>query len=159
MAAEQMMAEGTTLYGVDIAQHILDACTEALAPRSGEFVPVLVPIDDPESCLDVIEPCDLFVCLTVYQHLPDKEYAERITQLAARLLVPGGLAIVQTREPRAPLKKIEPRPYKRSWMSKTLLTAEEFEAMAQAAGFKILSTQAGASWSKDYRYHYCQRVA
>ena len=158
MAAQQMMADGTRYYGVDIVQATLDACGRAIENAPGTFVPMLAGIDDPETCFRRINHCDLFVCLTVYQHFPDKAYAARITRLVAGILKLDGLAIIQTRQAGKRRPTNDTRPYKARWMSSVLFNAPEFEKMAESAGLKVRKTLTGKDWSNGYDYHFCERI-
>jgi 2-polyprenyl-3-methyl-5-hydroxy-6-metoxy-1,4-benzoquinol methylase len=153
MAAQQMMADGTWYYGVDIVQKILDACSLAVKDAPGLFVPVLVDIEHPEACS--IDPCDLFLCLTVYQHMPDMAYAERITRLVPGLLKPDGLAIIQTRRG---TRKNDGKAYKHRWVNSNPMDAAEFGRMAGDAGLDVVQMWMGENWSNGYDYHFCRRV-
>ena len=60
------------------------------------FVPVLIRTDAPEEALRLIHgPCEVFLCLGVFQALPTPEYGYRLLDIARNLLAPGGLAIIQ----------------------------------------------------------------
>ena len=92
---------------------------------------------------------DLFVCLTVIQHFPDAAYAERIIGLAADVLVPGGVALLQTR---VGMRPPSDKPYKATWGSHTLIGAAEFRCMVEDAGFTVKYEEHGKGWANSYYY-------
>ena len=89
----------STIYGVDISRSNLDECSRQLEKINfKKFYPVLIPPEDPDSCLNQIkEPVDLFLSTAVFQHFPSKEYGIRIMSVAYELLKPGAVAIIQIR--------------------------------------------------------------
>ena len=66
----------SSFVGVDISQDSLDECArQVTAVTSTPFRSVLVDVADREAALPRLgEPCDLFICLYVFQLIPSPEY-------------------------------------------------------------------------------------
>ena len=89
--------EAERFVGVDVAQSSLDECGRQLQ-REGlgdRWQPVLADVENPEAAAATIEPCDLFLCVYVFELIPGPAYAERLLKIAQGLLRPGGMAMVQ----------------------------------------------------------------
>ena len=43
------------------------------------------------------EPCDLLFCVYVFEAFPSPEYGRRVLEVAARLLRPGAMALIQVK--------------------------------------------------------------
>lgn len=86
--------------GVDIAQSSVDECGKQLAAFGHHhFKPVLIDAGNPEAAAAKIDPCDLFLCVYVFEALPTPEYAMRILKLAHTLLRDDGMAMIQVKYP------------------------------------------------------------
>ena len=140
LAAGMLQDGGCHVYGVDIVK------------RSGPFEPVLVDIDNPEACV-AGKKVDLFVCLTVIQHMPDVTYANRIVRLAADVLVPGGVALFQIRTGKPSPQITGDSPYKVGWNKRVVIAPADFRQTMEDAGFTIREADDGTkSWASDYHY-------
>tara|TARA_B100000029_G_scaffold495905_1_gene561484 strand:+ start:179 stop:616 length:438 start_codon:yes stop_codon:yes gene_type:complete len=76
----------------------LDECvrrTEDLGLKN--FEPIHIPAPYPEEVLKQIDSVDFFLSTAVYQHLPGRSYARRVTDIAMRLLADDGLALINIR--------------------------------------------------------------
>ena len=139
LAAKLLRDDGCHVYGVDIVE------------RKGPFEFVLADIEEPEKAVEDID-ADLFVCLTVIQHMPDLAYAERIVRLAADVLVPGGVALFQIRTGRPGHQK-RPCPYRGNWTKRVLIAPADFRQIMENAGFAIRESKGGTKqWAGDYHY-------
>jgi ubiquinone/menaquinone biosynthesis C-methylase UbiE len=90
--------ECETFYGVEPSADALKETEKQLATTgsTARFMPVQLDITKPEDTLNVIpHDIDLFYCLYVYEVFPSKEYGQRILQLGADMLKPGGCAYIQ----------------------------------------------------------------
>lgn len=85
--------------GVDISSESLAECGRQIAAVCDTpFRPVLIDVAEPERALELIQaPCDVFLSFYVFELIPSPEYGERLLRIAARLLAPGGLALIQTK--------------------------------------------------------------
>lgn len=76
--------------------------------------------------------CDTFICLYVFELLPSVEDVKRILRIAERMLVPGGVAFVQTKYHTADWR---PRAYKRDYAhnlsTMTSFGIDEFWSLAK----------------------------
>lgn len=148
--AEQVMTDGLTYYGIDIAEKTLNQAAIDLAGLPGKFVPVL--IDEPEQLAMSV---DIFVSLTVYQHLPSIDYADRVTKVAYRMLPRGGIALIQTRLPPG---KRRPGGYAANWVKACTMTVDEFRDMARQAGFLLVDILVAPYKSApDYEFFYLRK--
>ncbi|WP_143517575.1 cyclopropane-fatty-acyl-phospholipid synthase family protein [Pseudonocardia sp. MH-G8] len=95
--AVQLAPLAREFVGVDVSPDSLEECARQVAARcETPFRPVLVDVRDPEAALrHVTEPCDVFLCVYVFELIPSPAYGERILRIAHEMLAPGGLALVQ----------------------------------------------------------------
>jgi SAM-dependent methyltransferase len=95
--AVQIAPRAQEFVGVDISPTNLEECERQVAATCNTpFHPLLIDVADPEAAIErVTSPCDVFVSFYVFELLPTPEYGERILRIAHRLLVPGGLALIQ----------------------------------------------------------------
>ncbi len=135
LVADMLTAMGCHVYGVDIVE------------RTGTFESITIDIAEPEKGVEGLS-VDLFVCLTVIQHMPNQTYAKRIVRLAADVLVPGGVALFQVRTGKARTDKL----YKSRWMSATLFEPEEFWRVVGGVGLGVRYEEHGKDWAKGYYY-------
>jgi cyclopropane fatty-acyl-phospholipid synthase-like methyltransferase len=88
-------------YGIDISPANLRECSEQMkkAGYGDKFIPIHFDSPHPEQVLQKIPPeqCDFFLCTSVFQHMPGKEYAVKVLKTAYYLLKQNGLAIIQIR--------------------------------------------------------------
>lgn len=158
--AVHFIGEVRSFCGIEIARPSLDECGRVLAAAGFTgFQPVLVSAETPEQALEAAPgPFDLFLSTYVYELLPGRGYAERITQIAWQLLRPGGLALIQIRyddgSPRSSQKNAD---YFRHSTRFTSFRVEEFWVLAQKIGFQpryvTLVPQKTAGFSGDlYAY-------
>ena len=82
---------------VDVSRPSLEECgRQVAAVCDTTYTPVLVGVDSPEDALaEVQSGVDLFLCLYVLEVLPSKGHVQRVMEVAAQLLRPGGSAMVQ----------------------------------------------------------------
>ncbi|MHA6631465.1 class I SAM-dependent methyltransferase [Pseudonocardia sichuanensis] len=95
--AVQIAPLAREFVGVDVSTHSLHECARQVLARCGTpFQPVLVDVRDPEAALRHIgAPCDVFLCVYVFELIPSPAYGERLLRIAHQILAPGGLALVQ----------------------------------------------------------------
>ena len=127
--------------GVDVAAASLAECrrqldAEGLADR---FVPVEAEVDDPEAAarevLASARPCDLFLCVYVFELVPGPTYAQRLMRIAHDLLAPGGVGIVQFKYATNDWRGRPRRwAYRLNLVKTTVLHVEQFWRMAEEAG-------------------------
>jgi hypothetical protein len=125
--------------GVEVTQANLDESVRMLAEAGiRNFAPVLIKTDDPEEARERIAgPCDVFLCLGVFQALPTPEYGYRVLDIAQDLMAPGGLAIVQIKYiKRSWATKPKRFGYNRNYPILTSYALDEFWIEAQNRGFE-----------------------
>lgn len=95
--AVHFSAECEEYFGVDVAQPMLDECAKQMQERGkARFVPVLVPVAEPEQALQKVSaPIDVFLCTYVFELVPTPEYGYRLLRIARQMLRSGGMALVQ----------------------------------------------------------------
>lgn len=134
-------SQATDYCGIEIAQASLDECGRVLREAGcTAFRPVLVHADAPEQALQLTqEGYDLFLCTYVFELIPSRAYGERLLRVAARLLRPGGLALVQIRYDDGTARSAQKyRDYDRHCTRFTSYRIEDFWTLAQRAGFEPL---------------------
>jgi 2-polyprenyl-3-methyl-5-hydroxy-6-metoxy-1,4-benzoquinol methylase len=125
--------------GVDITAESLAECSRQLSQAGyTHFVPTLISALHPEEALAKVPgPCDLFLCIHVFEILPTPEYGLRLLSIARDLLAPGGMAMIQIRYIG---QSWDSRPkrfgYNRFLASMTSYRIEEFWAEAERCGLK-----------------------
>jgi len=147
-----------TVVGVDISQSNLDECARQLVAADYKgFQPVLIPAADPESVLrHVTEPIDFFLCTAVYQHFPGAEYGQRVTRVAAAMLAPGGLALIQTRYPTDdPATASKRADYQENVLQFTAYRVEEFWALARRCGLEPMMVKLAEQ--DRYAYYFLRK--
>jgi predicted O-methyltransferase YrrM len=83
--------------GVDISQENLNETSRVINSHDlDNFNGFQIDIHNPEAIFDKVptNSLDLFLCTAVFPHLPDKEYARRIIDIASKLLKVGGVCIL-----------------------------------------------------------------
>ena len=132
-------------FGVDISASNLAECErQAESVDLKNVEPVHVPVDRPEAVLDQIlegrdAKIDCFLSTAVYQHLPGRKYARRVTSVAHQLLADDGLAVINIRYwDLARQNRNWRRSYKDNAHTFNKYTMFEFQREMDAAGFEIL---------------------
>lgn len=131
------------MWGVDVSADALAECGRQLAADGQRcaFHPVQIEVPTPESALTAIpHDVDLFHCYYVFELLPTKEHGARVLRIAAKLLRPGGLAIVQIKyQTEAWRTRARRWSYRRGAANMTSYRVEEFWELAEACGLAPLS--------------------
>ena len=127
-------------FGVDISQSNLEECvrqTEALGLKN--FSPIHIPAAYPEEVLEQIDAVDFFLSTAVYQHLPGRNYARRVTDIAVRLLDDDGIAVINIRYSNLKRQnRIWRRSYIRHADSFNHYTVWEFQKEMENSGMDIM---------------------
>ncbi|OZM76428.1 bifunctional 2-polyprenyl-6-hydroxyphenol methylase/3-demethylubiquinol 3-O-methyltransferase UbiG [Pseudonocardia sp. MH-G8] len=89
--AVQIAPLAREFVGVDVSPDSLQECTRQVLARCGTpFQPVLVDVRDPEAALQhIAAPCDVFLCVYVFELIPSPAYGERLLRIAHEILAPG----------------------------------------------------------------------
>jgi hypothetical protein len=131
--------------GVDISSVNLEEVDRQLQSRGlDNFQPILIPAVSPEDATPAIEnsnkpAVDCFLSTAVYQHLPGREYARRVTKIARGLLAEDGIAVINIRY--WDLKRqirILRRSYTDNYAAFNKYTVNEFEIEMARAGFTVM---------------------
>ncbi|WP_048709392.1 class I SAM-dependent methyltransferase [Microvirga massiliensis] len=125
--------------GIDISQDNLEECSRLLANAGlTNFTPVLIRTDAPEDARTLVPlPCDLFLCIGVFEILPTPEYGYRVLEIARDLLADGGMAIVQVKYVKDSWVTRPKRfGYRRNFPILTTYPIDEFWTAAEARGLK-----------------------
>ena len=127
-------------FGVDISQSNLDECVrQTQAAGITNFHPILIPALRPEVVLQHIDGADCFLSTAVYQHLPGRSYARRVTDIAKKLLTDDGIALINVRY--SNLKRQNRnwrRSYKRHATHFNQYTVHEFEMEMTRSGMDVM---------------------
>jgi predicted O-methyltransferase YrrM len=130
------------MFAVDIAPANLRECGRQLeAVGYDGYVPLPIAATEPESVLHTVGPrsIDFFLATAVYQHFPSEDYGRRVTEIAAQLLRPGSLALIQTRfDDGSALMRSKIRDYARDFVTFTSYGLETFARISVNAGFEPL---------------------
>ena len=144
---------------VEVSQPALDECrTQVAAVCDTTYTPVLVPVDRPEAASELVDgQVDLFLCFYVFELLPSQDHARRVLEEAARLLRPGGLAVIQVKyQTRSWSTRSRTWGYRRGLASMTTFPIDEFWTLAQDCGFTPHSIRLVPRNQLDSRYaYYC----
>lgn len=143
--------------GVDVASESLDECRRQVeAECQTPFRPILVDVAEPERALTAIDgPCDAFVSFYVFELLPTPEYGQRILEIAAQLLVPGGNALVQIKYDDGTWRtRARRRNYRFGISDMTTYPIAQFWDLASACGLKPQSVWLRPRDELDERYAY-----
>jgi len=147
--------ELASFTGVDISRPNLQQCQQQLASEGFDnFHGIAIDPTAPETVLgECQQPCDLFLCTAVYQHFPSKQYGERVTNLAARLLNRDGVALIQIRYDDGKRKfRAKTRDYKANATFFTSYAIDEFWTVAESAGFEPLAVRLNPQ--ANYAYYF-----
>lgn len=144
-------------FGVDVAPESLTECaTQVAAVCNTPFEPVLVPVDRPEDALSMIDgPCDVFLSFYVFELIPSPEYGARLLRIAAQLLRPGGLALIQIKYDEGRwLTRPRRRNYRSGLATMTTYPIPAFWTLAEDCGLKPESVELVPNDALDERYAY-----
>lgn len=128
--------------GVDVSQVTLDECGRQLQRENidVEYQAVLADVENPESAAAEIEPCDLFLCVYVFELIPGPDYARRLLEIAHGLLRPGGAALIQIKYATDDWRTRSRRfAYRHNLANTTSFRIEAFWQLAEACGLKPLA--------------------
>ncbi len=123
--------------GIDISRPNLNECASRLAEIGFDaFLPVCIDPADLDSVVKrVTAPCDLFLSTAAFQHFPSKDYGARVMKIAAILLAPNGVALVQIRyDDGNPAYRSKRRDYKRNAISFTSYRIESSGRLRRVPG-------------------------
>ena len=151
--------EATEFVGVEVSEATLAECGKQLAAEGlNRFVPVLVDVAHPEQALErVTAPCDLFLSTYVFELIPSQPYGARLLRIAEKLLVHGGIAMVQIKYETAAW---DTRPrrwgYRRNLANTTTYRIEDFWTLATSCGLtpKAVTLVPEQPLVGDVRYAY-----
>ncbi|HEY3001557.1 MAG TPA: class I SAM-dependent methyltransferase [Kribbellaceae bacterium] len=95
--AVQFAPRAAEFIGVDVVDDSLDECAKQVAAVCDTpFIPILIDVAEPEKAVAAVgAPCEVFLCCYVFELIPTQEYGERLLRIAAQLLSPDGLALIQ----------------------------------------------------------------
>lgn len=146
------------LIGVDVTPHSLAECEKQLrAEGYDHFRPLLIDVATPETALDEIASCDVFICVYVYEVLPSPEYGERVLRIAHRMLRPNGVAYFQIKY-RSDDWRSRPKRFGYSLhpVDMTTYRVDEFWELAQRCGFTphLVQLEPWDPVVEDERYAY-----
>jgi SAM-dependent methyltransferase len=125
--------------GTDISQSNLDECARLLKGAGlRNFHPVLVRTDAPEEASTLMPgPCDVFLCIGVFEILPTPEYGYRVLEIARDLLTPGGLAMINIKYKKDSwVTKPKRFGYRRNFPVITSYAIDEFWTEAERRGLQ-----------------------
>ena len=124
---------------MDVAKASLDECGRQLE-REGlddRWQPVLADVENPEVAAARIEPCDLYLCVYVFELIPGPDYAKRLLTIARELLAPGGAALIQFKYATLDWRSRPRRwAYRLNLANTTTLAIDQFWIMAADAGLE-----------------------
>lgn len=148
---------GSSFTGVDVSQESLDECARQVeGVTSVPFRPVLVDVADPEGAVPhLLDPCDLFICLYVFELIPSQEYGARLLRIAQEILAPGGLAFIQIKYDTGDYRT-QPRlrSYRTAVADMTTYRIDAFWSLAEACGFRPEMVYLVPRNNLDERYAY-----
>lgn len=129
--------EAKEFIGVDVNDETLDECGRQMETAGlTNFRPVKLDIPAPEAVLQQIaDPCDLFVCLYVFEVFPTEAYGLRILKIAHQLLRSGGMAMIQIKYPVGLSTRSRGWGYRFGVASMTTYPVDAFWNLAQSVGF------------------------
>lgn len=120
------------------------------------YTPILVGADSPEDAVAQVDgSIDLFLCFYVMELLPSQAHGRRVLEVAARLLRPGGTAIVQIKYQTSSLRtRSRTWSYTRQFAAMTSYPIDKFWAMAAETGFTPQWIRLVPQNELDERYAY-----
>ncbi len=144
-------------FGVDISGETLKECEREVADACATpFTPVSIDVDEPEAALrQITEPCDVFLSFYVFELIPTPEYGERLLRIAARLLAPGGLALIQIKyDPGSWRTRPRRRNYRSGLAEMTTYPIAAFWELAERCGLEPETVQLVPHNALDRHYAY-----
>jgi SAM-dependent methyltransferase len=151
--------DATEFVGVEVSEATLAECGKQLSDEGlNNFVPVLVDVANPEHAVERVKgPCDFFLSTYVFELIPSQAYGERLLRIAEKLLVRGGLAMIQIKYATSAW---ETRPrrwgYRRNLANTTTYRVEDFWMLASSCGLvpKAVTLVPEQPLVGDVRYAY-----
>ena len=143
--------------GIDLSRESLDECVRQVAMVCDTRTDaVLVDIRELEAAAAGRDgTCNTFICLYVIEVLPSEEDVRRILRIAERMLVSGGMAMVQIKYQTADWR---PRRYKRNYArslsTMTMFGIDEFWLLAGECGLTPRLVSLVPENQLDSRYAY-----
>jgi 2-polyprenyl-3-methyl-5-hydroxy-6-metoxy-1,4-benzoquinol methylase len=156
--AVRFAARCEEFVAVDISQASLDECERQVSRVTSTPVrKVLIDVATPETAIAEIGPgsCDLFLCLYVMELVPSQSYGLRLLDIAARLLAPAGVALVQTKySTTTTSSRSRRRAYRRDLANMTTFPIDQFWIEADNRGLRPLCIALVPRDNLDERYAY-----
>lgn len=142
--------------GVDVSADSLAECARQVAAHCDTpFRPVHVEVGSPEAVVDEIGLCDVFLCCYVFELIPTPEYGERLLRIAAQLLRPGGLALIQVKYHDGGFwTRSRRRAYRSGVAGMTTYSIAEFWELVSLCGLRPESVELVPENELDRRYAY-----
>jgi cyclopropane fatty-acyl-phospholipid synthase-like methyltransferase len=143
--------------GVDVSADSLRECQRQVnSVCVTPFRPVLVTVAEPEQVLRHVDgPCDLFLCVYVFELIPTPEYGGRLLRIARELLASDGLALVQIKYDAGRWwTKSRRRAYRSGAAKMTTYPIDVFWELAVTCGLQPESVQLVPKNELDRRYAY-----
>lgn len=143
--------------GVDVSMEPLRECEkQVLAVCETPFRPIAIDVAEPEAAIAQVEGwCDVFVSFYVFELIPSPEYGERLLRIAAELLAPGGLALIQIKYDAGRWRtKPRRRAYRSGLAEMTTYPIDGFWQLAQRCGFVPQAVHLVPRNELDERYAY-----
>lgn len=147
---------------VDVSRAVLEECRRQVAAVTDTPCrTIVVEVDAPEEMVGVVEnPVDLFLCLYVIELLPSREHAARVMRVAARLLRPGGSALVQVKyRTTSPFTRSRTWSYSRQIAAMTSFAIHDFWELSASWGFtpRFLTLVPRNELDERYAYFFLTR--
>jgi SAM-dependent methyltransferase len=146
----------TEFVGVDVVADSLEECGRQVAAHGDTpYRPVLIEVADPERAVAEIGECDIFLCFYVFELIPTPEYGERLLRIVARLLAPGGLALIQVKYHDGDFwSRPRRRGYRTSVAGMTTYSISAFWELVTRCGLRPESVELVPENELDRRYAY-----
>ena len=143
--------------GVDISRDSIDECAAQMAASTDTpFQGVVVDVSEPEAALTHLTgPCDLFLCVYVFELITSQEYGARLLRIAHSALIPGGLAFVQIKYGTGSFwTRSRRRSYRTALADMTTYRIDEFWQLAESCGFRPEGVHLMPHTDLDHNYAY-----
>lgn len=142
--------------GVDVVPETLDECARQVSAHGGgAFTPVLAEVAHPERVVDAVGTCDVFLCFYLFELIPTPEYGERLLRIAADVLAPGGLALIQVKYHDGDFwTRPRRRGYRTSVAGMTTFAIPEFWQLTERCGLRPEIVELVPENELDRRYAY-----
>lgn len=142
---------------VDISPESLAECgRQVRSVCDTKYTPILVGADYPEDAVASVDGAvDMFLCFYVMELLPSPAHGRRILEVAARMLAPGGVAIIQIKYQTSSLRsRSRSWGYTRQMAAMTSFPIDKFWELATRAGFTPRWVRLVPHNDLDERYAY-----